>query len=150
METKTDKHQTSFGYRFAMLHRLQMALCRKEILNQGIQASQLPFIVSLVREEKPVTQDYLSGCLAIDKGTTARAICQLEKNGYVIRRSNPENRRQNLVTATEKAHAAADKLLAALTRAGDIFVRGFTDEEKKLVLDLMDRMLLNAREAHLN
>ena len=137
---------TSFGYRFAMLHRLQLTMCRKEILNQGIRVSQLPFILRLVREQMPVTQDYLSGCLAIDKGTTARAISQLEKKGYVIRKSNPKNKRQNLVTATEKAHAAADKVLASLTRATDAFVRGFTDQEKQLVQDLLDRMLSNARE----
>ena len=146
MEIK-EKRNTSFGYRFAMLHRLQLTMCRKEILNQGLRISQLPFILSLIREPMPVTQDYLSGCLAIDKGTTARAVSQLEKKGYVIRRSNPSNKRQNLVSATEKAHAAADRLFASLTHASDAFVRGFTDQEKQQVLDLMDRMLSNAREA---
>ena len=146
METKKEK-KTSFGYRFAMLHRMQLTMCRKEILNQGIRVSQLPFILRLVREPMPVTQDYLSESLAIDKGTTARAISQLEKKGYVTRKSNPKNKRQNLVTATGKAHAAADKVLASLTRATDAFVRGFSDQEKQMVQDLLDRMLSNAREA---
>ena len=139
--------QASVGYRFAMLHRLQLAMCRKEILDLGIRISQIPFILRLIQEEAPVTQDYLSCCLAIDKGTTARVISQLEKNGYVTRRHNPENKRQNLVSATEHAHAAADRLRAVLTHATDTFVRGFTEEEKNLVLDLLDRMLLNARES---
>lgn len=147
MDKKQERLKTSFGYRFAMLHRLQMSMCRKDILSHGIQPSQLPFIVSLVNEPEPVTQDYLSACLAIDKGTTARAISQLEKIGYIIRRTNPENRRQNLVTATPRAYAAADSLFAALANAADAFVQGFTQEEKELVLDLMDRMLSNARDA---
>ena len=141
------ERKTSFGYRFAMLHRLQLSLCRKEILRQGIQPSQLPFLVHLVRETDPVTQDYLSGCLAIDKGSTARALGRLEKKGYVERRTNPDNRRQNLVWATPKAHDAAEALLSSLTDVADTFVAGFSDSEKRQVLDLMDRMLANARKA---
>lgn len=142
---KIDHRNTSFGYRFAMLHRLHMSMCRKDILGQGLQTSQIPFILCLVHEDEPVTQDYLSGCLAIDKSTTARALRQLEKNGYVSRQTNPENRRQNLVTATRKAAAAAETLFASLHQASDTFVSGFTDKEKSEALQLMDRMLANAR-----
>ncbi|MBU1171631.1 MAG: MarR family transcriptional regulator [Proteobacteria bacterium] len=146
MKQRKDTRKTSFGYRFAMLHRLQMAMCRKDIQTQGLQPSQLPFVISLVHEDGPVTQGYLSEHLVIDKGTTARAIQQLEKKGFVSRRINPANRRQNLVSATEKAHAAADRLVATLTDAAESIVKGFSDQEKKLVLDFMDRMLVNAQE----
>lgn len=146
MKKRPNRRQTSFGYRFAMLHRLQIHMCKKDILQAGIQPSQLPFLVSLVQEESPVTQDYLSSCLAIDKGTTARAISQLEKAGYVTRETNPENRRQNLVSATEKAHAAADGLFTALDDVTKIFVQGFTKEERNLILHLMDRMISNAQK----
>ena len=141
------QRETSFGYRFAMLHRLQLSLCRKEILKQGIQPSQLPFLLNLVKETAPVTQDYLSCRLAIDKGSTARAMGQLEKKGYVERRTNPDNRRQNLVWATPKAHEAAQALFAALTGVADTFVAGFTGHEKTQLLDFMDRMLANAKNA---
>lgn len=135
----------SFGYRFAMLHRLQMSMCRKDILDHGLMPSLLPFVVRLVYEEAPVTQDELSEALAIDKGTTARALFQLEKKGYVTRKTNPENRRQNLVSATAKAYKSAGLLLASLNRASDTFVQGFTTQEKEIVLNLLDRMLSNAQ-----
>ena len=145
MKQREDSRKTSFGYRFAMLHRLQVAMCRKDIQDQGLQPGQIPFVISLVHEDGPVTQDYLSARLVIDKGTTARAIQQLEKKGFVSRRINPENRRQNLVSATDKAHAVADSLIATLTCAAESFVQGFTQTEKERVLDFMDRMLANAQ-----
>ena len=139
------KNGKSFGYRFAMLHRLQMGMCRQDILALGLQPSHLPFVISLSMETEPVSQEYLSCCLAIDKGSTARALGQLEKKGYVSRKTNPENRRQNLVTATPKAREASVRLKALLAETAEAFVRGFTREEKQQVLDLMDRMLSNAQ-----
>lgn len=145
MKKRENRRQTSFGYRFAMLHRLQMSMCKRDILQAGIQPSQFPFLMNLVQEESPVTQDYLSSCLAIDKGTTARAISQLKKAGYVTRETNPYNRRQKLVLATEKAHDVANALFTTLDNATKIFVQGFTEDERNTILKLMDRMISNAR-----
>lgn len=141
------EEELSFGYRFAMLHRLKMAMCRREILAQGILPSHLPFVLSLARESEPVTQEYLACSLAMDKGTTARALGQLEKKGYVTRRTNPENRRENLVSATPKARVTAQNLSGILTKAAEVFVQGFTPEEQAQLKALMDRMLANARDA---
>lgn len=129
-----------------MLHRLLMAMCRQDILDLGLQPSHLPFVLTLEKEAGPVSQEYLSCRLAIDKGTTARALCQLEEKGYVTRRANPENRRQNMVAATPLAHRAAAGLRTVLAEASQTFVRGFSREEKEQVLDLMDRMLANVRD----
>jgi DNA-binding MarR family transcriptional regulator len=145
MKKRQNRRQTSFGYRFAMLHRLQMAMCKKDILQAGIQPSQFPFLMNLVQEESPVTQDYLSRCLTIDKGTTARAISQLKKAGYVTRETNPHNRRQKLVSATQKAHDVANGLFTTLDNVTRVFVQGFTKDERNTILKLMDRMILNAR-----
>lgn len=139
--------KTSYGYRFALLHRLHASMCRKKILQAGIKVSMLPILLELVQETSPVTQDRLSNQIVIDKGTTARAISQLETKGFVTRVINTENRRQNLVSATEKAHRVADELFSALGDAAKILVQGFSDEEQATVLDLMDRMIANARKA---
>ena len=146
MKKLTNMKKTSFGYRFALLHRLQGAMCRQEILQAGIQPSQLPFLLELVQEKSAVTQDCLSRQIVIDKGTTARAIGKLEKAGFVTRVTNPENRRQNLVSATEKAYGVAGGLFAALDRAAEILLQGFSTEERITILNLMDRMIENAHK----
>lgn len=147
MKKRLEREKSSFGYRFAMLHRMQGALCRPDIVKAGIQSSHLPFLLALVLEEAPVTQDHLSKRLAIDKGTTARAVSQLEKTGFVNRATNPENRRQNLVSATSKAQSAAEGLFQALDNAADIFLGGFSDEERAVILSLTDRMVSNGKKA---
>lgn len=138
-------NQTRFGYRFAMLHRLQLTMYRDVFLKEGIQPSWFPFMVKLAKESRPVTQDYLSQSLAIDKGTTARVLSNLEKNGYLTREVNPENRRQNNVITTEKNRTTVCKMLPFVSDAMNVFMQGFTEKERETLQDLTDRMINNAQ-----
>lgn len=136
-----------FGYHFAKLHRLMVALCKQDISKLGIQSSQMPFIAELLHYDGPVTQDELSAALVIDKAATARALDQLEQNGFVFRRVNPENRRQKLVTATEKAREIQTRFYGTLQVASDVFTRNFSKEDMGHVLELMNRMIENAMDS---
>lgn len=136
-----------FGYHFAKLHRLMVALCKKDISKLGIQSSQMPFIAELLHYDDPVTQDELSAALVIDKAATARALDQLEQNGFVSRRVNPVNRRQKLVSATDKAREIQTRFYDTLQTASDVFTRDFSREDMGQVLELMNRMIANAMDA---
>ena len=136
-----------FGYHFAKLHRLMVSLCKQDISKLGIQSSQMPFIAELLHYDVPVTQDELSAALVIDKAATARALDQLEKNGFVLRMVNPENRRQKLVSATEKARSIQTRFYGTLQAASDVFTRDFSKEDMGQVLGLMNRMIANAMDA---
>lgn len=140
-------HRTSFGYHFAKLHRLMIALCKQDVMDLGIQASQIPFIAELLHCDAPVTQDELSAALVIDKAATARALDQLEQNGFVNRIVNPDNRRQKLVTATAKAKAIQSALYGIFQNASDILTHNFSREEMDQILNLLDRMITNAMDA---
>lgn len=135
----------SFGYRFAMLNRLNTSLFSEGIKKLGITRSQVPFVAILLESGGEYTQDQLSAELEIDKAATARALDQLEKKGMVQRRVNPYNRRQKLVQATGEAKLVEDAFFKILQESSGVFVRGFSPEEKRLLLDLMDRMMENAR-----
>lgn len=135
-----------FSYFFAKLHRLMLNICKEEISALGIQMSQMPFLIMLLREGQPLTQDDLSTALIIDKAATARALDQLEKEGFVARRINPRCRRQKLVTPTQKAQDMAERLMAILKSANDVFTRGFSEKELTIVHNLLNRMVTNATD----
>lgn len=138
--------QQSFGYRFGMLQRLSVSLVRDDIKQLGIQPSQVPFLAALLSDDRPQTQDELAVRFLIDRGATARALEQLEMAGFVERRINPDNRRQKLVTATSRARGIAGDFFHILRSASDVFVKGFSEDERQAAMDLLDRMLANAVE----
>jgi len=135
-----------FGYHFAKLHRLMSAMCKQDLMDLGIQPSQIPFIAELLHCDGPVTQDELSAVLVIDKAATARALDQLERSGFVSRMVNPHNRRQKLVSATIKARGIESALYDILQGASDVFTRNFAQEDINQILKLLNRMIANAMD----
>ena len=146
MSTKTAR-KTSFGYRFSMIHRLEVALVRDDLTEIGLTKAQVPFLMELFHEDRAMTQQELSQRLAIDPGATARNLDHLEKNGWIHRKVNPENRRQKLVSPTQKAREHESRLITILTRASQALVENFSESEKTEVLALLDRIIDNARAA---
>ncbi|MCP4114516.1 MAG: MarR family transcriptional regulator [Desulfobacteraceae bacterium] len=137
----------SFGYRFALLYRLICSLSSEKMNRLGISTSQIPFLSELFLADGPLTQDQLSKRVVIDKAATARGLMQLENLGLVVRKVNPENRRQKLVSPTPKARELETDFYNALRSSSEIFVRGFSKAEKEQALSLLDRMMENGKQA---
>lgn len=139
--------RTRFGYHFSILHRLIVTLSKQRVMGLGIQSSLLPFIAELLHYAKPVTQDELSASLVFDKSATTRALDQLEQNGFVQREINSENRRQKLVTATDKARTIRAELDKVLDDTSDVLTQGFSPEEMDQVSRLLNKMIANGMKA---
>ena len=136
------------GYHFAKLHRLMLSFCKRDVAGLGLQISQMPFLLILLRLDAPITQDELSTALVIDKAATTRTLDQLQRSGFVDRIVNPNNRRQKLVTATVKAKAIQGDLYEILQTASNVFTQNFSQEEMGQVFKLLNRMIANAMEAN--
>ncbi|MCG8565688.1 MAG: MarR family transcriptional regulator [Desulfobacterales bacterium] len=138
---------TSFGYRFAMIHRIDRALAHEGLKTFGLTQAQIPFLMELLHQDTPMTQQELSQTLVIDPAATARTLEQLEKNGWIHRKVNPKNRRQKLVFPSQKAREHEDKLIFVLKEASQSLVSDFSEKEKRTVLTFLDRIMANGLEA---
>ena len=144
---RIENRKTPFGYRFAMIHRLQAAIARDDLHALGVTASQLPFLAELFHHKAPMTQEALSTALVIDPAATARTLSQLEKKGLICRKVNPDNRRQKLVTPSPEAVALKQDFYAVLETTSEVLVTGLSPDEREAALDLLDRIMANGRAA---
>lgn len=69
---------------------------------EGIGTAEFDFI-HLIRHSPGLTQAEVREKLKIDKGAAARRAARLESKGYLYRKSNPKDKRSQLLYATEKA-----------------------------------------------
>lgn len=69
---------------------------------EGIGTAEFDFI-HLVRHNPGITQAKVRDKLKIDKGAAARRASSLETKGYLIRKPNPDDKRSQLLYATDKA-----------------------------------------------
>lgn len=129
----------SIGRWVSILYRYGQGFVEREMKQYGLGSGQFIFLILLLKRDG-VRQEELAGVLNIDKATTARAVKKLEEKGYVLRRVVPEDRRARVIYVTEKGRQLEKAVQKTSEMWTDMLTAGFTDEEKKTVIDLMKRM----------
>jgi DNA-binding MarR family transcriptional regulator len=131
----------TLGYRLAKLYRLQLAAVKEASKSLEILPGHLPILITLLDHETPMIQDVIASHVLIDKSVAARGIDHLEKNGFLRRSVNPENRRQKLVYPTAKAKSIQAELFNSLKRSSENLLSPLSPKEQEMVMELLDRML---------
>lgn len=133
----------SIGKWISIIYRYAQNYMTRELEPYNIGGGQFIFLGALYRQDS-ISQETLSKKLNIDKGTTARAINKLEKEGYVVRKENPEDRRAYKVFLTKKALEIKPEINKVLKNWTKVLSKDFTEDEKEMVTGLLKRMADNA------
>lgn len=111
----------------------------------SLQKGQHIFLVR-VCEHPGITLTGLTQMLNVDKSTTTKAIQKLENQGYIIKRHPVDNRKSIELYPTEIAKEVYLEIIAEENTRVDLCFKDFTDEEKVLVMDFLERMCTNIEE----
>lgn len=85
--------------------------------------------------------------LFIDKGTTAKALKKLEDEGLVKRSVDENDKRAYRVYLTADGKDIIKDIRNVLLDWNDILTSDFTEEEKKIALNLLQRMVENKKKS---
>lgn len=94
----------------------------------GITAAEEPFFM-MATHYGGATQEELTAMVGVDKSATARAVRSLERKGYLTRRQDAKDHRQNRVFATDAALEIAEQVHAELLRLDNEMMRGLSDQD---------------------
>ncbi|QDH21533.1 MarR family transcriptional regulator [Saccharibacillus brassicae] len=109
----------------------------------GISASRFRLLQELFTAEE-IGQSALQKLLGIDGAAVTRHLKQLETNGFVTRRSSPEDNRITLVRLTEHGRAHIDGFLQEKSLLTEKLLAGFDADERLLLANMLERMHRNA------
>ena len=126
----------------SQLNRLNQNFLAGPISAVGIARGTLPFVMEVLCREG-IFQEELSRLLSIDRAATARALLQLENDGFVERREDPKDRRRKRVYATDKMRDLRDDIMNILTHQREVLFQGFGEQERALFLNMLERMIDN-------
>ena len=115
----------------AHIYRSYLAYMAKELETYGIGSGQFEFLLVLYHKDG-VSQETLAKLLKVSKATSARAIQNLEKEGYVYRERDESDLRAYRVYLTDKGKEMRNIIFEKLTAFTDILFSGFTSEEKEI------------------
>jgi len=120
-------------------HRCSIRYYSEQMKADGISGHQHIYIFQICRHPG-ISQEQLSQRIAVNKSTVTRQLCSLEQNGFITRRSSPEDKRILQVFPTEKAEALYPKVLELMRSWNQLLVEDFSEEEKEQLLTMMQRV----------
>ena len=84
---------------------------------------------------------------SLDKSTLTGIIDRLERNGYIERKPSETDKRSTLILLTGKEQEFANHIQKVSDQMNTIFYKGFTDEEITQFESMLERILVNCKEA---
>jgi len=91
-----------------------------------------------------VNQDTISRHFMIDKGMIAKTLNKLEKKGFITRKQNIENKRENIISLSDHGIGIIDKMGGILREWNEIVYEGISKEDIESVKRVTKIMVENA------
>lgn len=131
------------GRWISVLHRYAQSFIVKRLKDYEIGSGQYIFLLELYKGDGK-KQEELASALNIDKGTTARALSNLEKQGYLKKEVDKVDKRAYRVFLTNKALEVKPYVHETLIEWADIITSGLSEKEAEAALGLLQKMAANA------
>ena len=122
------------------LHRQRQKYMGERLKEYGFVGAMHMILLHIARNPG-TTQDAIVSHMHIDKCNVARRTKKLEDLGYIRRETNRTDRRQNNLFLTEQGETLVPVIRSHLRTWASSITRDFSDEERLLLIRLLDRML---------
>ncbi len=127
------------------ISRSQAIYRRSRISAEDLNSGHYAFALAICREPGR-SQEELAQELCINKSTVARNLNHLEENGYITRKSLPNDKRQFSVYPTEKLIAVLPEIKKASVEWMELLSDGIPQNELDIFDSVLSRMQARARE----
>lgn len=130
----------SIGQLNAAVYRNMQILINKNLSDMNINTGQYDFFL-VISENEGLSQKELSEHLHIGKATTAKAVKHLIEKGYVYKEKDKVDGRLDHLYLTELGKSKSPKVKSIFLKNLDVAAKYLNDEEKKQLLQLMNKVL---------
>ena len=111
----------------------------EELKSYGIDSRSYGILVALT-EQDLVTQIKLAEILSVDRTTMGQLIDNLELNGFVERKQNTKDRRQNLILLTSAGKTLVNDMWLKMEKVELTTIDCLPDWQKNIILAIANRI----------
>jgi MarR family transcriptional regulator, transcriptional regulator for hemolysin len=108
----------------------------------GVTIGQWKVIVMLVKQNG-LTQKETADKLGLEGPTLIPIIDKMEKEGLVIRKVDPSDRRNNRIYRTEKADALWDRMMECTSKIRQVALKDISEEDINIMRKVLDKIWHN-------
>ncbi|MCI9530242.1 MAG: MarR family transcriptional regulator [Lachnospiraceae bacterium] len=110
----------------------------KQLAPFGINSSQYMFLLK-VCNSPGILQDSLLDMFYVHPSNIVRTIAALDKQGLITRSPNDKDKRTWKLYPTSRAQSMIEEIRAACEKTEAVLLQGFSETEKDLFADLLQR-----------
>lgn len=129
----------------AALYRSRKGYVNKRLEPYGIGGGQFIYLMALYWKDGS-SQEKISDHLKIDKTTTAKALKKLETSGFVIRETDPRDKRTYRIFLTPKARDSMPVIFDIVNQWENKVTKNIPEEESRMLESILNKMVVNAFE----
>ena len=133
-------------YLAAKMAREFTMVLQKRAAALGFSPGQFPILIELWHEEG-LTQRQLLDRIDIEQATLANTLSRMERDGLIIRKSHPSDRRAQIIELTQRGRDLEANAIAASEATEDALLADFRRFERQLLLEYMRRGIESAKKA---
>ena len=137
----------SIIHRMATIVRASRSHRIDKLASLKLGAGQQHTLLLVLLDQDGLSQNRLARILLLDKAGVARNIQQLERKGYIYRKKDPDDPRNNLVYLADKTEKLRQKLLSVAGNWLKKLLKNFSTTDYLQLMDLLTRLETNARAA---
>lgn len=128
--------------KIGIIARCYQTISDIEFKEIGLEKGQYILMVR-ISENPGMSQEELSNMIKVDRTTVAKAIKKLVEKGYVEKHVDVNDRRVWKLYVTKKGSEIYDFLKVEEQYTTSITLQDFSDDEKKLLSELLEKACLN-------
>jgi DNA-binding MarR family transcriptional regulator len=130
---------------FSIIVRQSRIFCERKLRESGIDIGfPAQSVLMFLSAYDHVNQDTVARHFMIDKGAIAKTISKLEENSFVRRWENPENKREKLLSLTDKGSQTIQKMQEVLIEWQQTLFQGIEPAQVKIIEELTGILTANA------
>lgn len=141
------KATTSLGRLFTILHWQTRIYVERKLASVNLSWGEFHILMRLCHAGEMNQRD-ITEQLHISKATTSKMLQKLEKDGYIRREKDTDDRRTYIIHTTQKARHLHTKLSDISSRWNEILLKELSGPEQKTVISGLNGMIQQALQAN--
>lgn len=133
----------NIGKSISILYRHFQIYINKALKKYDLNASEYIFLINIDNQKAP-SQKSLADQIIIDQALATRAMKSLEHKGFISRQKNIKDKREKIISLTEKGKIIQPVIFEKLQYWGGILEKGFTEDENTQLFDHLKKISENA------
>lgn len=124
--------ETKGGFYITQIKQLQDRIFERLLMENGIEISGgQGRILFILWKNDHLTISKISRATSLAKNTVSIVVDGMVNKNILERHTNPENRRQTIVSLTDYARSLQEKYEAVSQEMSSLFYQGFSEKEQK-------------------